>query len=244
VTSLLIIPSIDLIGGRVARLLKGDPKYAWFYDNLGNPVTIAKMWESEGAQLIHIVDLDSALGRGDNINVIGDIIRALNIPVQVGGGIRSVWRARQLINLGASRIVIGSLAFKSPETFEAILRELGHDRIVVALDHLDGRVMIDGWREGAGIDLRGAAEKFVNMGVRFLLVTSIQRDGTLIGPDINNLSKLLHLNANIIASGGVRDLEDLVALKSLGLYGVIVGRALYEGHFSLKEALKIVSPNR
>ncbi|MBS7605879.1 1-(5-phosphoribosyl)-5-((5-phosphoribosylamino)methylideneamino)imidazole-4-carboxamide isomerase, partial [Candidatus Bathyarchaeota archaeon] len=97
---------------------------------------------------------------------------------------------------------------------------------------------------GAGIDLRGAAEKFVNMGVRFLLVTSIQRDGTLIGPDINNLSKLLHLNANIIASGGVRDLEDLVALKSLGLYGVIVGRALYEGHFSLKEALKIVSPNR
>jgi len=229
------------MGGRVVRLSRRDPKHILFYDRLGDPVAIAKMWESEGAQLIHIVDLDSALGRGDNISVIGDIIRALKIPVQVGGGVRNVHRARQLIDLGASRVVIGSLAFKSPETFETLLKELGYSRIVVALDHVEGRVMTDGWREQTGIDLRRAAKKFVDMGVKFLLVTSIQRDGLLTGTDVENLSKILDLGANIIASGGVRSLEDLMLLKNLGLYGVIVGRALYEGCFSLKEALKVSS---
>lgn len=238
---MLVIPSVDLMEGRVVRLLRGDPKHARFYERLGNPVNVAKMWESEGAQLIHIVDLDAAFGRGDNINAIGDIIRALNIPAQVGGGIRSIQRARQLINLGASRVVVGSMAFKSPETFKTLLEDLGSNRIVVALDHLEGRVMIDGWRERTSMGLREAAKRFVDMGIKFFLVTSIQRDGSLAGPDIEGLSELIDLGANIIASGGVRSLEDLVVLKNTGVYGVIVGRALYEGYFSLKEALKVAS---
>ncbi|MEM2607543.1 MAG: 1-(5-phosphoribosyl)-5-[(5-phosphoribosylamino)methylideneamino]imidazole-4-carboxamide isomerase [Candidatus Bathyarchaeia archaeon] len=238
---LLVIPSVDLMSGKVARLLRGDPKHAWFYEHFGNPVAVAKRWESEGAQLIHIVDLDAALRRGDNMMVIAEIIRALNVPVQVGGGIRSITRARQIIDLGARRIVIGSMAFRDPEAFMALLGEMGSDRIVVALDHLEGVVMIDGWREGAGISLRDAAERFVSLGVRFLLVTSVQRDGSLAGPDLENLSKILDLGANIIASGGVRNLEDLVSLRDLGLYGVIVGRALYEGRLSLRESLKVTS---
>lgn len=238
---MLVIPSVDLMGGRVARLLRGDPKHAWFYEHFGNPMAIAKRWESEGAQIIHIVDLDAALGRGDNTRVISELIRAISVPVQVGGGIRSIARARQIIGLGARRIVIGSMAFRDPESFRALLGEMGSDRIVVALDHLEGVVMIDGWREGAGISLRDAAERFVNLGVSFLLVTSVQRDGSLTGPDIENLSKILDLGANVIASGGVRNLEDVISLRDLGLYGVIVGRALYEGCLSLREALKAAS---
>lgn len=238
---LLVIPSVDLIGGRVARLIRGEPEHARFYEHFGDPVAVAKIWESEGARLIHVVDLDAALGRGDNIRVIGDIIRALRVPIQVGGGIRSPERARQMIGLGASRVVIGSMAFKDPEAIKILLEELGSDRIVVALDHSDGIVMVSGWREGTGVGLREAAERFINMGVKFLLITSIQRDGTLSGPDIENISKILDLGANIIASGGIRSLEDIIVLKELGVYGVIVGRALYEGYFNLREALKVAS---
>jgi len=236
---LLVIPSIDLMDGKVVRLLRGDPRQARFYDNIGDPVTIAKTWESMGAQLIHVVDLDAALGRGDNVRIMREIISAVKIPIQVGGGIRSIERARQLISLGAGRIVIGSLAFKDVNALEALLDEVGPERIVVALDHSMGIVMIDGWRENTGMRLREAAKMFIDMGVSFLLITSIQRDGSLTGPDIENLRKVLDLNARVMASGGIRCLDDIMALKELGVYGVIVGRALYEGRLDLREALRI-----
>ncbi|MEM1977024.1 MAG: 1-(5-phosphoribosyl)-5-[(5-phosphoribosylamino)methylideneamino]imidazole-4-carboxamide isomerase [Nitrososphaerota archaeon] len=236
---MLVIPSIDLMDGKVVRLLRGDPRQARFYDNIGDPVTIAKTWESMGAQLIHVVDLDAALGRGDNVRVMREIIGAVKIPIQVGGGIRSIERARQLISLGAGRIVIGSLAFKDVNALEALLDEVGSERIVVALDHSMGIVMIDGWRENTGMRLREAAKMLIDMGVSFLLITSIQRDGSLTGPDIENLRKVLDLNARVMASGGIRCLEDIMALKELGVYGVIVGRALYEGRLDLREALRI-----
>lgn len=236
---MLVIPSIDLMDGKVVRLLRGDPRQARFYDDIGDPVTIAKTWESMGAQLIHVVDLDAALGRGDNVRIMREIISAVKIPIQVGGGIRSIERARQLISLGAGRIVIGSLAFKDVNAFKALLDEVGSERIVVALDHSMGIVMIDGWRENTGMRLREAAKMFIDMGVSFLLITSIQKDGSLTGPDIENLRKVLDLNARVMASGGIRCLEDIMALKELGVYGVIVGRALYEGRLDLREALRI-----
>lgn len=236
---MLVIPSIDLMDGKVVRLLRGDPRQARFYDDIGDPVTIAKTWESMGAQLIHVVDLDAALGRGDNVRIMKEIISAVKIPIQVGGGIRSIERARQLISLGAGRIVIGSLAFKDVNALEALLDEVGPERIVVALDHSMGIVMIDGWRENTGMRLREAAKMFIDMGVSFLLITSIQKDGSLTGPDIENLRKVLDLNARVMASGGIRCLEDIMALKELGVYGVIVGRALYEGRLDLREALRI-----
>ncbi|MEM3815831.1 MAG: 1-(5-phosphoribosyl)-5-[(5-phosphoribosylamino)methylideneamino]imidazole-4-carboxamide isomerase [Candidatus Bathyarchaeia archaeon] len=236
---MLIMPAVDLMSGKVVRLLIGDPRSAKYYEHFGEPVSVAKRWESEGASWVHIVDLDAALGIGDNISVISSIIQSLRIQAQVGGGIRSLERARRLIATGAARIVIGSLAFKNPGAIEMLLNEFGDDRIAVALDHLNGMIRVGGWRESTSFRLREAAKFFTDMGVKFFLVTSIQRDGVMSGPDIENLFQVLDLGANIIASGGVRSLDDIAALRDIGVYGVIVGRALYEGLFSLSEALKV-----
>jgi len=236
---LLVIPAIDIMNGEVVRLLRGNPKQVKSYAHLGDPITIARKWESEGAKLIHVVDLDAALGLGENINIIGAIVRSIKAPIQVGGGIRSVEQVRQLINAGVARAVLGSLAFRSVESLKALLEEFGDERIVVALDHLDGVVMIDGWRKSVSMTLKEAAQFFKSLGVRYFLVTSIQRDGMMVGPDIKNLSKIVDLGVNVIASGGIRSLSDISMLRSLGVYGVIIGRALYEGLFTLKEALNI-----
>jgi phosphoribosylformimino-5-aminoimidazole carboxamide ribotide isomerase len=234
-----VIPAIDIMNGEVVRLLRGNPKQVKSYAHLGDPITIARKWESEGAKLIHVVDLDAALGLGENINIIGAIVRSIKAPIQVGGGIRSVEQVRQLINAGVARAVLGSLAFRSVESLKALLEEFGDERIVVALDHLDGVVMIDGWRKSVSMTLKEAAQFFKSLGVRYFLVTSIQRDGMMVGPDIKNLSKIVDLGVNVIASGGIRSLSDISMLRSLGVYGVIIGRALYEGLFTLKEALNI-----
>lgn len=236
---MLVIPAIDLMNGKVVRLLKGDPRNVKYYEHFGEPIEAAKRWESEGARWVHIVDLDAALGTGDNISVIGSIIRSLKIQVQVGGGIRSLEKARQLIAAGAARIVVGSLAFKSPNALKVLLDEFGEDRIAVALDHLNGVVKVGGWREPTRFGLREAAKFFTDIGVKFFLVTSIQRDGAMNGPDTENLSQVLDIGANVMASGGVGSLDDIAVLRDLGVYGVIVGRALYEGRFSLSEALKV-----
>ncbi|MEM1580907.1 MAG: 1-(5-phosphoribosyl)-5-[(5-phosphoribosylamino)methylideneamino]imidazole-4-carboxamide isomerase [Candidatus Bathyarchaeia archaeon] len=234
-----MIPTVDIMSGEVVRLLRGDPKLAKSYMHLGDPVTLAEKWESEGAPLIHIVDLDAALGMGENTNIILRIIRSVRVPVQVGGGIRSINLARRLINSGAARIVVGSLGFRDINAFKIILEEVGSERVVVALDHLDGEIMIRGWRESTNVTLRGAAELFSTIGVKYFLVTSIQRDGAMTGPDIENLSNILDLGVNIMASGGIRSLGDIAILRDLGVYGVVVGKALYEGCFTLREALKV-----
>lgn len=241
---MLVIPSIDIMNGEVVRLLRGDLKQVKSYAHLGDPITIARRWESEGAKLIHVVDLDAALGLGENINVIGAIARSIRTPIQVGGGIRSIERAHQLINAGVTRIVLGSLAFRSVESLRVLLEEFSDERIIVALDHLDGVVMIDGWRKSANITLREATQFFKSLGVRYFLVTSIQRDGMMVGPDVENLSKIVDLGVNVIASGGIRSLNDIFTLRDLGVYGVIIGRALYEGSFTLKEALNIAEERK
>ena len=239
-----MIPSIDIMNGEVVRLLRGDLKQVKSYAHLGDPITIARRWESEGAKLIHVVDLDAALGLGENINVIGAIARSIRTPIQVGGGIRSIERAHQLINAGVTRIVLGSLAFRSVESLRVLLEEFSDERIIVALDHLDGVVMIDGWRRSANVTLREATQFFKSLGVRYFLVTSIQRDGMMVGPDVENLSKIVDLGVNVIASGGIRSLNDIFTLRDLGVYGVIIGRALYEGSFTLKEALNIAEERK
>lgn len=235
---MLIIPAVDILGGRVVRLLRGDPREMKSYAYLGDPIELARRWESEGAHLIHVVDLDAALGLGNNMNLIEMITRSVSIPVQVGGGIRSIERARQIINAGAARIVLGSLALKSVESLKSLLEEFGDERVAVALDHLNGMVMINGWRQPAHKTLREAAEFFSSIGVKYFLVTSIERDGMMAGPDIENLSKIIDLDIRVIASGGIRNLNDIILLRDTGVYGVIIGRALYEGVLTLREALK------
>jgi len=235
---LYVIPAIDIMNGRVVRLIKGDPGNIKSYEYLGDPLSLAKRWRLEGASLIHVVDIDAALGRGENIGIIEEIVKSIKIPIQVGGGVRSIDKAIHLLDMGIERIVLGSLAFRSPNTVSQLLNDFGWRRIAVALDHLDGEVMINGWRTSTHKTLKEAIQKFLTIGVRFFLITSIQHDGMMNGPDIKNLSEILNLNANIIVSGGVRNLDDIIALKNLNIYGVIIGRALYEGLLSLREALK------
>ncbi|RLG93967.1 1-(5-phosphoribosyl)-5-[(5-phosphoribosylamino)methylideneamino]imidazole-4-carboxamide isomerase [Candidatus Bathyarchaeota archaeon] len=234
-----IMPAVDIMKGKVVRLLKGNPKQAKSYDHLGDPVSLARRWEREGARIIHIVDLDAALGLGSNIEMIGDVVKSVSVPVQAGGGIRSISLARRLFSIGVKRIIVGSLAFSDPSAIETLLREFGDERIAVALDHNRGIVMVGGWKRSAGISVEEAAERFREIGIKFFLVTSIHRDGTLLGPDLEVLSTLTSQGYRIIAAGGISCINDILALKDLGVYGVIVGRALYEGKISLSEALRV-----
>jgi len=240
-----IIPAVDLMGGKVVRLVRGNPQLATSYERLGDPVSVAKKWEAEGARFIHIVDLDAALERGSNLNMVESIAKAVRVQLQVGGGIRSVEAARHLFSIGVKRVVLGSIAFSSPSIVEALLGEFGEECVVVALDNLEGLVMIRGWKASTKVSVSEAVERFSKMGVKLFLVTSVTQDGTLLGPDLNVLSQLCRKGVSVIAAGGIGSLDDLVALKTLGMVAVVVGKALYEGRFSLNEALRTVkNPNR
>ena len=236
-----VIPAVDIMKSKVVRLLKGDPKFAKSYESLGDPVTFAKRWETEGARTIHIVDLDAALGLGSNIGVVKDIVKAVRVPVQVGGGIRRLQMARDLFNIGVDRVILGSLAFEEPSAVKALLDEFGEKRVIIALDNLNGVVLVRGWKTSTEITVNEAASNFLRLGVKLFLVTAVGRDGTMTGPDLDTLKKICKLDAGIIAAGGIRSLEDLVALKRLSVHGVVVGKALYEDLFSLSEALRIAN---
>ncbi|MEM2914850.1 MAG: HisA/HisF-related TIM barrel protein, partial [Candidatus Bathyarchaeia archaeon] len=146
-----VIPAVDIMKGKVVRLLKGDPKFAKSYEQLGDPVTLAKRWETEGARIIHVVDLDAALELGSNIDIVMKVINSVRVPIQVGGGIRSLDMARRMLNMGAARIILGSLAFEEPFTVKALFDKFGEDRIIIALDNINGVVMVHGWKTPAEI---------------------------------------------------------------------------------------------
>ncbi|MEM1538822.1 MAG: 1-(5-phosphoribosyl)-5-[(5-phosphoribosylamino)methylideneamino]imidazole-4-carboxamide isomerase [Candidatus Bathyarchaeia archaeon] len=238
-----MFPAIDLMDGKVVRLFQGDLKTARKYDYLGEPVTIAKKWEKEGADAIHIIDLDAAFNRGNNLATIYGIVNAVKLPVHVGGGIRSVEKAENLLNIGVRYVMIGTLAFKKPEAIAKLVEKYG-DRIIIALDHINGKVMVEGWKTSADMEVEDALRNFLKFQVRTFLLTSINRDGTLEGIDVDILSQACNYKeARIIAAGGVCSLRDLVILKRIGVYGVVIGKALYEGIFTLKEALKVAREN-
>jgi phosphoribosylformimino-5-aminoimidazole carboxamide ribotide isomerase len=236
-----IIPAIDLISGKVVRLRKGDPNTSINYDLFGTPLQTARKWILEGAKTIHIIDLDAALGRGDNLDVITSLIQNVNISIQVGGGIRSREKAESLLRSGIKRVIIATLAFQQIETLRELLTIYGNDRIMVALDYLDGKVMIKGWTSATGLTLGDALQKFINLGVKLFLLTSISKDGLLTGPDYVTLqNEVKNKSVDIFAAGGISNIRDLIRLKQIGLRGAIIGKALYEEKFSLKEAIKVV----
>ncbi len=234
-----VIPAVDLMDGKVVRLVRGDPRTMKSYEQFGDPVTVAKKWEREGADAIHVVDLDAALGMGSNLDVIERIVGAVGKPVQVGGGIRSFETAQKLLQTGVRRVILGSLAFKEPEVITRLLKVFGSDRVVVALDYRGDEVMVRGWKAATKLSLDAAVEKFLRLQVRVFLVTSIARDGTLAGPDYDTLVRISSTpKINVIAAGGIGRLGDLRLLKRSGVTGVIIGKALYEGAFTLKDALE------
>jgi phosphoribosylformimino-5-aminoimidazole carboxamide ribotide isomerase len=238
---LQLIPAIDLMNGKIVRLSRGDPKTAKVYDRFGGPVETARKWRAEGATKLHIIDLDAAFGMGDNLAVITEIAESVELPIQVGGGIRTIETAQKLLTMGISQVILGALAFSAPKAITRIQQEFGSGTVIVALDNKDGKIMVEGWKTPTTLGVKEALKKFTVLGVKTFLVTSITKDGTLSGPDLETLSEACQYpNVEIIAAGGIGNLNDLTALKRVGVEGAVIGKALYEGIFTLKEALKSI----
>jgi phosphoribosylformimino-5-aminoimidazole carboxamide ribotide isomerase len=241
VSAMMVIPAIDLMKGKVVRLSRGDPATAKVYNQWGTPVEVALKWKSEGAKRLHIIDLDAAFSLGENTPVVAEVARVSGLPVQVGGGIRSVETAERMLKLGVNHVILGALAFSDPSAIPRIRKEFGADSVIVALDNREGRVMVEGWKTETGFTMWEALEKFVNLGVTTFLITSIAQDGMLQGPDLETLSEACtYSGVNVIAAGGIGSLGDLIALKQVGVGGAVIGKALYEGKFTLKETIENV----
>lgn len=236
---MLVIPAVDVLEGKCVRLIGGrrDRKIVYFND----PVQAAKKWARGGAELVHLVDLDSAMEGGDNLHVIERVLKEVDVKVQVGGGIRSFDKARKLLDLGACRVVFGTLAFTHPEVVRQVSERFSADKVMVALDYVDERVVMRGWKVSTGLGLLRAIEKVITeTGAGSVLVTSVAKDGTLSGVDFDNFSRLTkNISLPIYVAGGVSSLEDIRKLAEMGVKGVVIGRALYEGVFTLKEAIEV-----
>ena len=229
-----IIPAIDLMNGQVVRLYKGDPKQKTVYSN--DPVKIAKKWEANGADMLHIVDLDATLGIGSNLAIIKKILKEISIPVEVAGGLRDELIILDVIKI-SSRIVLGTLAFKEKELLKKLLKSLGPEKIVISVDHKDGEIVIHGWQDKTGIKLIESIKEFLDMGFTEFLLTNVNRDGTMQGPDLEFLEQACNLDkANVIASGGISNVDDVKEVKEKNAFGVILGKALYENKISIEEA--------
>ncbi len=233
-----IIPAIDLMDGQVVRLYKGDPKKKTVYSD--NPVEIAKKWEANGADMLHLVDLDATLGIGSNISIIKKILGEISIPVEVAGGLRDESIILDVAKI-SSRIVIGTLAFKDKELLKKLLLSLGSEKIVISVDHKDGEIVTHGWQEVTEINLITAIKEFLDMGFTEFLLTNVSRDGTMEGPELEFLEQACNLGKpNVIASGGISNVNDVKDVKEKNAFGVILGKALYENKISIEEAKKIV----
>jgi len=232
-----IIPAIDLMDGKVVRLYKGDPNQKTVYSN--NPIEIAKKWESAGADILHLVDLDATLGIESNIEIIKKILDTVSIPVEVAGGLRDKSLVLEVAQL-SQRIVLGTLAFKDKPLLKLLLSKLGPEKMVISVDHKDGEIVIHGWQKDTGIKLIPAIKEFIEMGFTEFLLTNVSRDGTLEGPDLEFLEQACRLsNANIIASGGISNITDVEDVKRKNAFGVILGKALYENKLTIEEAKKL-----
>jgi len=231
VTAFELYPSIDLRGGRVVRLHQGDFDQETVYGD--DPLAVAKSFEAAGAPWIHVVDLDAARRAGSNRDTVIAVARAVSIPVQTGGGVQDA----SLLDEGVTRVVLGSVAIEQPELVRR-LAEKYPERIAVGLDHRDREIRYRGWEEATGRQLFDVAAELAHPGVAAFVVTDISRDGALVGPDVDGLAALrAATRVPVIASGGVSSLDDIAALRSVGLAGVIVGKAIYEGRFGVDEAV-------
>ena len=238
-----IIPSIDLMSGKVVRLRRGDPDDITVYGD--DPLEFAARWERLGANSIHVVDLDATLTKGNNLGIISEISRKVSIPIQVGGGIRSIEYARIVLESGVSRIVIGTLAFADLNSFEKIIEKFGAEKIILSLDYQNDQVMINGWRSGTGTGLLSSLHNFESKGIRAFLITSIQRDGMLEGPDLDTLDRVRHATkGEIQASGGFRSINDILMVQKSNVDSIILGRALYEGRLKLENVMMLMKAKR
>jgi len=232
---MIVIPAIDLRGGRAVRLLRGDPNAETSYSE--DPVAVAERFQAEGARRLHVVDLDAALDQGDNREVITDICHSVVIPVQVGGGLRSLEAIGQVLEAGASRAILGTAAAADPTFVERAVEEHA-EHIVVGIDVRGGHVMVRGWTQEGPL-LEDAIPALEDAGAPRFLATAIARDGTLEGPDLRLYERVLVItDVPVIASGGVRDAADIWALRDLGCEAAVTGKALYEKTLKLSQVIR------
>lgn len=239
---MLVIPAIDLHGGKCVRLLQGKREKETVYSL--NPVEVALKWQSAGAKRLHIIDLDGAFaGRPVNSTIIEKIAASIEIPLQLGGGIRDHQIIKNALELGVSRVILGTAAVEKPELVKEMVALYG-EKILVGIDARDGFVAVKGWVEASSKKALDFALEMQGYGVQEIIYTDISRDGTLAGPNLEALKEMATaLEIPVIAAGGVSSLEDLRLLKDLAQFGVgsvITGQALYAGRFSLKEAIAVL----
>lgn len=233
-----LYPAIDLKDGRCVRLCQGRFDQVQTYSV--SPAAIARQWEEQGASYLHLVDLDGALkGRSVNASCVREIMRAVSVPAELGGGIRSLKDVEEVLGLGVTRAIIGTKAVEDPGFIEEAVRQFGAERIAVGIDAKDGRVAIKGWEEVSGRSALELALEMKKLGVRTVIYTDISRDGMLNGPNIEATKTLAAQSGlTVVASGGVSGMEDLRRLSQAGIQGAIIGKALYEGRICLSEAVQ------
>jgi phosphoribosylformimino-5-aminoimidazole carboxamide ribotide isomerase len=236
---MIVIPAVDILGGKCVRLFRGDPEKSKVYYE--DPLEATKALEDEGAELIHIIDLDAALGSGDNTSAIKRILKNTNVKAEIGGGIRSLEKADGLLKLGAYRVIFGTAAVNNPDLVRQAVKRFGSRSVAVAIDEKDGKVAVHGWKNRSEVGYVDLAKVFEAMDVGALIFTPISVDGTLEGPMVEKTRRLVEtVGVPVVASGGVAELGDLVELARTGVEGVVVGRAIYEKKFTVKEALEVV----
>jgi phosphoribosylformimino-5-aminoimidazole carboxamide ribotide isomerase len=235
---MIIIPAIDIIGGKAVRLYQGDYRKK---EVVGNDIfDIAKGFEKSGAKYVHLVDLDGAKkGKLVNKKIILNLAKELTIPIEVGGGIRNYKEVEELINHGVSRVILGTAALEDEEFVSSVVRDFG-DKIAVGVDCKKGYICTRGWLEESNVHYIEFCKRMENIGAKNIILTDISKDGTLEGTNISMVKQLKeYVSVNIIASGGVKDYYDIKKLNDLDIYGVIIGKALYSGNIDLKEAINL-----
>jgi phosphoribosylformimino-5-aminoimidazole carboxamide ribotide isomerase len=237
---MLVIPAIDLMDGKCVRLLRGEAKSKVVYSD--DPVATAKKWESQGAEYLHLIDLDGAItGTISNLNHVQNIFRSVSIPTEFGGGVRGMDQISAVLQAGVERVILGTKACQRDFLADAV--SWFGDKIAVGIDARNGMVAVEGWTRSTDLRAVEFAQQVEQMGVKTVIFTDISVDGTLKGPNLASIEELTDaVNMDIIASGGVSSLEDIRRIRALeekGVVGVIVGKALYEGTIDLPEAIRV-----
>ena len=234
---MLVIPSVDIRRGRVVQMVGGRPETERVY---GEPREMAQRWIDQGASWLHIVDLDAAMRTGDNLLCVLDVLAGVDVNVQVGGGIRDLARANELLNNGADRVILGTAAIKAPELVRQLVEIFGGNRIMVALDSRSGKVLVDGWKRSTGKTVFALAAEFERVGVGSILFTKVDVEGSMGGIAGREIRELVDaVEIPVFAAGGVGSLDDVRAARDAGAAGLVVGMALYEGKFNLKQAMEV-----
>ncbi|MDE5584288.1 MAG: 1-(5-phosphoribosyl)-5-[(5-phosphoribosylamino)methylideneamino]imidazole-4-carboxamide isomerase [Ruminococcus sp.] len=236
---MIILPAIDIKDGNCVRLFKGD--FSTVEKVASDYLETARSFENAGAEWIHMVDLDGAKeGRPVNNKIYTDVAEKTNLKVELGGGIRSLETIREYLDMGISRVILGSVALKNPKLVRDVVEKFGSEKIAVGIDAMNGMVATEGWLETSDVNYIDLANQMIKSGVKYFIFTDISKDGTLTGVNKEQLKALADgtENCNIIASGGVHTMDDIITCKEMGLYGTICGKSIYKGTLNLKEAVE------